>query len=308
MDTIERNLTLRTGARHAAPARFSMPVALRAGRPEDAEATGRICHDAFARIAGTHNFPPDFPGPDAAIELMRFLLGHRGFHAVVAERDGRIVGSNFVDCRDPIAGVGPITVDPAVQNGAIGRRLMDAVHEHARARGAAGFRLVQAAYHGRSLSLYTKLGYAVREPLACMHGRALRVADPGCAVRPAQPGDLDACNRIATRVLGQPRGGDLADAIAQSAASVVERDGRITGYTTGIGFFGHAVGEANGDLAALIAAAPSIAGPGVLVPMRNEPLFRWCLDNGLRVVQPMTLMSLGSYIEPEGVFLPSILY
>jgi predicted N-acetyltransferase YhbS len=285
-----------------------MPVALRAGRPEDAEATGRICHDAFARIAGAHNFPADFPGPEAAIELMRFLLGHPGFHSVVAERDGRIVGSNFLDCRDPIAGVGPITVDPAVQNGAIGRRLMDAVHEQARKRGAAGVRLVQAAYHGRSLSLYAKLGYAVREPLACMHGPALGLALPGCSVRPARPSDLDGCNRLAARVLGQPRGGDLADAIAQGAASVVERDGRITGYTTGIGFFGHAVGEANGDLAALIGTAVSIAGPGMLVPMRNAALFRWCLDNGLRVVQPMTLMSLGAYSAPEGVFLPSILY
>lgn len=292
----------------AAPARFSMPVALRPGRPEDAEATGRICHAAFARIAGAHNFPADFPGPDAAIELMRLLLGHPGFYSVVAERDGRIVGSNFLDCRDPIAGVGPITVDPAVQNGAIGRRLMDAVHAHARARGAAGVRLVQAAYHGRSLSLYAKLGYAVREPLACMHGPRLGLALPGHAIRPAGPSDLDACNRLAERVLGHARGGDLADAIAQGAASVVEREGRITGYTTGIGFFGHAVGEANGDLAALVGAATSIAGPGVLVPMRNEALFRWCLENGLKVVQPLTLMSLGAYTEPKGAFLPSILY
>src|SRR5688572_21901811 len=186
MDIIEHGLAVRPRPQQAAPARFSMPVALRPGRPEDAEATGRICHDAFARIAGAHNFPADFPGPDAAIELMRALLGHPGFHSVIAERDGRIVGSNFLDCRDPIAGVGPITVDPAVQNGAIGRRLMDAVHEHARARGAAGVRLVQAAYHGRSLSLYTKLGYAVREPLACMNGPALRLTVPGCSVRPAQ--------------------------------------------------------------------------------------------------------------------------
>lgn len=306
MDTIEHGLAVRP--RPHAPARFSMPVALRPGRPEDAEATGRICHDAFARIAGAHNFPADFPGPDAAIELMRFLLGHPGFHSVIAERDGRIVGSNFLDCRDPIAGVGPITVDPAVQNGAIGRRLMDAVHEHARARGAASVRLVQAAYHGRSLSLYTKLGYAVREPLACMNGPALRLAVPGCSVRPAQPSDLEACNRLAARVLGHSRGGDLADAIAQGVASVVERDGRIAGYTTGIGFFGHAVGEANGDIGALIGTAVSIAGLGLLLPMRNEALFRWCLDNGLSVVQPMTLMSLGAYGEPEGVFLPSILY
>ena len=30
--------------------------------------------------------------------------------------------------------------------------------------------------------------------------------------------------------------------------------------------------------------------------------------HGLRIVQPMTLMSLGEYREPQGAFLPSILY
>jgi hypothetical protein len=88
----------------------------------------------------------------------------------------------------------------------------------------------------------------------------------------------------------------------------VERDGRITGYATDIGFFGHAVGETVDDVKALIAAATSYPGPGFMVPMRNAELLRWCLEQGLRVVQPMTLMSIGPYAEPKGAFLPSILY
>jgi len=89
-------------------------------------------------------------------------------------------------------------------------------------------------------------------------------------------------------------------------ALVVERQGRITGYSSILGFFGHSVGETNLDLQALIASAESFAGPGILVPIRNAALFRWCLEQGLRVTQPMTLMSMGLYNEPEGAFLPSI--
>ena len=89
---------------------------------------------------------------------------------------------------------------------------------------------------------------------------------------------------------------------------MVEHGARITGYTTSIAFFGHAVGETNEALKALIAAAPAFPGPGFLLPTRNAELFRWCLDHGLRVVQPMTLMTLGLYNEPSGAFLPSILY
>ena len=36
--------------------------------------------------------------------------------------------------------------------------------------------------------------------------------------------------------------------------------------------------------------------------------YGWCLDHGLRVVQLMTLMTMGLYNEPGGAYLPSVLY
>ena len=82
----------------------------------------------------------------------------------------------------------------------------------------------------------------------------------------------------------------------------------MTGYTTLLGFFGHSVGESNDDLRALLGQASEYAGPGFLLPTRNGELFRWCLDNGLRVGQPMTLMTIGLYNEPPGAYLPAVLY
>jgi len=40
------------------------------------------------------------------------LIAHPGFFSVAAEHDGRIVGSNFLDERSAIFGVGPITSTP----------------------------------------------------------------------------------------------------------------------------------------------------------------------------------------------------
>jgi hypothetical protein len=171
-----------------------------------------------------------------------------------------------------------------------------------------GVRLVQAAYHNRSLSLYTRLGFVAREPLSIMQGAPLAVQMPGYTVRLATERDLDACNQVCVQVHGHDRRGELFDAIQQGTATVVEQGGRITGYATPIAFFGHAVGETNEALKALIGAAPAFPGPGFLLPTRNGELFRWCLDHGLRVVQPMTLMSVGLYNEPAGAFLPSVLY
>jgi predicted N-acetyltransferase YhbS len=285
-----------------------MGLSFRPGRPEDAPEAGRICFEAFSRISTAHGFPPDFPSAEVGVGFLSMMLASPGFLSVVAEHDGRVVGSNFLDVRNPIAGVGPITVDPAVQNKAVGRGLMAGVHALAEERGFAGVRLVQAAFHSRSLSLYAKLGYDVREPLACLGGAPLKLSLPGRTVRKATADDLAACNSLCLKVHGHDRGGELAGAIDQGSAKVVERAGRITGYATTIAFFGHAVGEESEDVAALIAAAEAFEGSGFLLPTRNTELFRWCLAKGLRVVQPLTLMSRGLYNEPRGAFLPSILY
>jgi GNAT superfamily N-acetyltransferase len=285
-----------------------MTLQLRRGQAGDAAAAGEICYRAFKTLADKHGFPPDFPNADTAVGMLAGLISHEGFFDTVAEIDGRIVGSNFLDERGLISGVGPITVEPAIQNDGAGRALMAEVMERSAQHGFAGIRLVQAGYHSRSLALYLKLGFEARELLACLQGPAIDKPTPGHAVRPAGVQDMPACNRLCFAVHGHDRSGELADAVAQGAARVVERMGRITGYATPIAFFGHAVGETNGDLEALIAVAPSIPGPGVLVPARNGALIRWCLGQGLRITQTMTLMSIGLYNEPQGAWLPSVLY
>ncbi len=285
-----------------------MSVCLRRGKAADAATLGEICYSAFKAIADAHNFPPDFPSPDDAAALLASYLSHDGFFDVVAEVDGKIVGSNFLDERNPISGLGPVTVAPAVQNDGAGRALMQAALRRSEERSFKGTRLVQAGYHCRTLGLYLKLGFEAREQLACIQGPAVGKAMAGRGVRPATERDLVACNRLCLRVHGHERGGELADAVAQGTARVAESAGRITGYATCVAFFGHAVGESNDDLKALIAAAESFPGPGFLVPTRNADLMRWCLGENLRITQTMTLMTIGFYNEPNGSWLPSVTY
>ena len=285
-----------------------MEPILRPATKGDAATAGAICYAAFKAIAEKHAFPPDLPAPEAGVGLVDALLARGDVYGVIAEDGGRVIGSNFLWENDSVAGVGPITVDPAVQNRRVGRKLMDAVLERARDRKIPSVRLVQAAYHTRSLSLYTKLGFEAREPLSVMQGLELNLRIDGHTVRAANPADLESANGLYQRVHGHSRAPELRAALSQGTARIVERGGRMTGYTTGIGFFGHAVGETTEDLEALIAAAPSFAGPGFLVPTRNAALIRWCLERGLRIVQPMTLMTMGPDRDPAGAFLPSVLY
>ena len=298
----------RVGALPMSSPALTAVVKLRRATPEDANICGRICYEAFAAISSQHNFAPELPAPEAGVGLLGMLFSHPGFYCVVAESEGHIVGSNCLDERSAIPGVGPITVAPEVQNRSIGRILMQAVIDRARERAFPGVRLLQATYHNRSLSLYTKLGFDAREPMSVMQTPPLKRTVEGCAVRAATENDLNVANHVCHGVYGHSRSGELRDCIAQGTARVVERNGRITGYASAFGYLGHAVGESNLDLQALIAAADGFGWPGIIVPTRNSELFRWCLESGLRVVHPMTLMTVGLYNEPTGAYLPSVLY
>jgi len=290
------------------PPKAEPEVTIRPAAPADSAICGQICYDAFSNISSKHGFPPDFPGPEVAAGVLSTVFSSSHFYCVVAESGGRIVGSNCLDERSLIAGIGPITVDPAAQNLGVGRKLMQTVMDRANQRHPAGMRLVQAAFHNRSLSLYTTLGFDVREPLSCVQGRIRECNVPGCVVRPAQSADLDACNALSRRIHGFDRGLELQHALQQNTALVVERAGRISGYSSALAFFGHSTAESNLDLQALIASVESFGGPGLLVPSRNTSLLRWCLANGLQIVQPLTLMSIGLYNDPPGAWLPSILF
>ncbi len=283
-------------------------VSVRTATDADADSCGRIFYDAFASIAARHNLPVEPSSPDFTHFKVSEMLASAGFAGVVAERDGEVLGSAFVDQRAVISGVGPVTVDAGAQDDGVGRALMEFVLERESARGAAGIRLVQTAYHYRSLALYAKLGFAVREPLSVMQGAPPALSVPGRGVRLARDGDLAACGELCVRVHGHERTVELSEAIAAGTARVVERPERICGYATGFGYGWHAVAETNEDLIALLSSAPAFMGLGILVPSRNAELMRWCLEHGLRLVQQSTLMTIGLYNEPAGAWLPSIVF
>jgi predicted N-acetyltransferase YhbS len=284
-------------------------VVLREARPEDAEAVAEIVFNAFGQIHDHHRFERDFPELALARGLIEVWIGHPKVWGVVAEIQGKIVGSNFLDERDEIRGVGPITVDPGVQNAGTGRKLMDAVLE--RGRGARGIRLLQDAFNMGSLSLYEKLGFRVTDGCVTMSGEPTAEPASDIAVRPLSEDDLEECGRLCERVHGFARTGALADAMRGMNPHVGLRDGRIVAYASALNFWpmAHGVAETDEDMQALLAGGAAAVGEpiGLLVPLESE-LFPWALDAGLRALKPMNVMSMGFHQEPQGAWFPSVLY
>ena len=287
-----------------------MSVHIRAAQTSDAEACGRIMHDAFRTISERHNFPPDFPDVETATGLARAFIAHPAIYGVVAEADGRVIGSNFLSEGDTISAVGPITVDPNRQDHGVGKQLMQAVI--ARGQGAAGIRLLQAGYHMRSMSLYASLGFEVREPIVVMGGRPKSAPVTGAVVRRMVAADVAACDALCRRVHGVSRANEIADAVELFTPVVIERGGRIAGYLTNpsLWLMNHGVADSEDDMTALLLGAAGLQSEPLsfLLPTRQSGLFRWCLAEGLKSVMPMTLMTMGEYRTPTASYVPSVLY
>jgi GNAT superfamily N-acetyltransferase len=286
-------------------------IELRPIQLADGEECARIVHAAFSGIADRHQFPRDFPTLEAAAQLTNLFIEHPLIWGVVAERDGRIVGSNFLDERGPIRGVGPITVDPAAQGQGVGRVLMEAVLK--RGRQARGIRLLQDSFNVQSLSLYASLGFDVKDLAVLMSGRPRSGRDAGIQVRALEESDLDACESLCRSVHGFERTNELRDALQAPVFSplVALRDRRLTAWATTLTFWptACAVAETEDDMQALIACAAAGEEPAsFLLPTRQADLFRRCLRAGLRVVKPMSYMSMGEYREPNGCWVPTVLY
>jgi GNAT superfamily N-acetyltransferase len=287
-----------------------MTIQLRAMRPEDVEPCGRICYEAFRGISEKHNFRPDFPVPEPAIDLLGMLLARPDVFNVVAESDGQVIGSNHLLEADAIAAVGPITVDPNAQAQGIGRMLMDAVIE--RGKNRRGIRLVQDGFNTASLSLYASLGFDIREPMVLIEGVLKGDVPSELEVRPIREEDYDACAELCQTVLSVSRINELRHTPPMPSPFVVVREGRITAYTSApqLWALNHAVAENDDDMQALLTGAGNqCEGPFTfLLPTRQTDLFRWCLKNGMRVIKPLTLMSMGEYHQPRGCYLPSVGY
>ena len=287
-----------------------MTIELRRAVGSDAETCARIMYEAFEGVASRHGFPPALPSMDVARRVATLFLGLPAIYGLVAMQDRAVVGVIFLDEGDPIRGVAIVAVDPAAQRDGVGRFLMQAALE--RARGAVGVRLVQEAYNIGSMGLYASLGFAVKEPLVRVSGRPRQAPVEGVEIRPWTVADIGECERLCRWVHSITRTDDLRDAARLFTPFAAVRDGRITAYTYAVhrGILAWGVAETTEDMRALLLGiAAAVPDPLSLhLPIRQEELFRWCLDQGFRIEKPLTLMAMGEYHEPRGCYFPSGTY
>jgi predicted N-acetyltransferase YhbS len=287
-----------------------MGITVRRIEDGDLEECGRICFEAFDAVCRRHGVAPVFPSREAGVARVRRVQRATSSLGLVAEIDGVLAGFAFMSERDPVRGIGPVAVDPQIQSRGVGRVLMTALLEHA--RGAVSVRLVQQAFNVQSMSLYASLGFDVNEPLVGFFGRPAGTQTEPFVVRRMTREDLALSAALHDRLLGYSRRNELGDRLDEGLPVVAMRDGRVAGYLAAPtrGLENHAVAESEETMQALLTGAGAIeqAPLSFLLSSRDTSLYRWCLKAGLRATLPNTLMSIGEYRAPSGIYFPSILY
>ncbi len=270
---------------------------------------GRIFYEAFKDLSDKHGFPLDFPSAAAGRQLIGMLLSRTDFYGVAALLDGQLVGSNFLAMGDPVWAVGPISVDCAYQGLGVGRRLMEDVIQHARRNKVDQVRLVQETFNTQSISLYAALGFDIKEELAFM--QAAPAPKEHHSVRALTDPDVPVAGRLSVEIYGSSRQSEIAAAVKHGLSPLMrERNGRMTGYLIP-GIFGHGVAESEEDavvIAGEMARRLPASSARLTCPLGNSGFFRALLKAGCRTIKLATLMAMGPYERPSGVWMPSFAY
>ena len=284
------------------------PKLIRA-EPQHVGEMGRICYEAFKELHDRHRLPLDVPSATLARQLLGMMVSRSDFYSVVALLEGQVVGSNFLCFSDPVAAIGPITVEPGHQGQGIGLALMQDVVDHGRRRGIERIRLMQETINAGSLSLYASMGFDSREEVAYLQAAAAPAEDP--SVRPVTDKDLAAVEKLSADIYQTSRRNEVAAAIRYGFTPLLrQRDGRVTGYLIP-GLFGHGVAESADDACALVGEMARRLPPEAarfFCPVRQANFYRQVLKMGCRTIKVLTLMTLGPYEPPREVWLPSVLY
>ena len=284
------------------------PLELISAGPQHLSEIGRICYESFRDLQEAHGFSPDFPTVDLAQQVLGMMVERDDFYGVVALLDGQPVGSNFLSLMDPVAGVGPITIDRSCQGHGVGRALMEDLIAYARRNNIEQVRLFQDSFNVVSLSLYASLGFDVKEAAAFMQAKPAAETDE--TVRPIAETDLPAIEELSKRIYKSSRRNEVAAAAPYGfEAFLREQQGRLTGYLIP-GIFGHGVAETEQDALALIGEAARRLPPPrarFFCPLSETDFFRQTLKAGCRVIKVMNYMAMGRYQPPTRVWMPSVL-
>jgi len=215
-----------------------MDLELRASVAEDENDLAPIMHRAFSEFNISVGIPPDadFDNVEIAKNFLHGLLQSSNSYGITAfdKASGLPIGAAFLNFTgESVQAVGPVFIDPDVNNKGAGKALMNALIERAKATNATSIRLVQIAANTKSFSLYAKLGFQPVECVSYFEGSMDKKLHTGASVIPGfkvkrmEESDVHACSELYKSALGHDWETDIREMLQRNPGNtwVVVKDG-----------------------------------------------------------------------------------
>ncbi|GGH62031.1 N-acetyltransferase [Frigidibacter albus] len=222
---------------------------------------------------------------------------------VARDEIGRVVGSAmWFPLGTDFAAIGMVITSPRLQELGAGNWLMGHILDRVGARGKV-LNATRAAYR-----LYISLGFMPLSPVHQHNGIVGEVPASPRHARPLRPEDAAAIHSLDTAAMGAARPALIDRLLQLSTGTVLERDGRVTGFALCRKFGrGHVVGpvvaETEEDAIALVAPhAEALSGQFLRMDTRQPegPLRDFLIAAGIRHHDTVTRMGLGPVPQVQG--------
>src|SRR3954452_10545538 len=158
---------------------------------------------------------------------IRHMLAHDPQGAWVAEVDDRVVGVALAIRRDRLWGLSLLVVDPQLQSGGVGRRLLGAALSYTEADAPA---VILSSRDPRTMRLYASAGFDLHPQIrATGRVETSRLRAMELPVRDGSNADFDFADAVDVVVRGAPRGPDHS-VLASGGPMFVVDSGDNRGY------------------------------------------------------------------------------
>jgi GNAT superfamily N-acetyltransferase len=194
--------------------------------PADVPAVYDLTVHAFRDLNARHGRPPDPAPRDVGPSHIRFhhLIATDPGGALVAERDGVLLGAALALVRDSVWGLSLLVVRPGTQSMGIGSALFSRALAYGDERAARGW-IILASDDPRAIRAYARAGFTLQPAIAASGVLGERRPDWPAGVREGSAADLEMTAGVDRAIRGAARPQDLGASLAAGQRLLVV-DGR----------------------------------------------------------------------------------
>ena len=257
-------------------------VAIRLLEERDVPEAQRIIRIAFGTFLGA-------PDPEkfwSDLDYAKSRFGAEHVEAFAAEKDGRLIGSNFATRWGSVGFFGPVTIHPDIWDGGLGQRLVRAACDAFDDWGVNHAGLFTFPHSAKHVWTYGKFGFHPRYltpvmAIAAKQGATQSWLRYSKLPEGQRPQILESVGRLTERLYpGLDLGAEIRTVFARNLGDTLlltEGDSRIAAFA--VCHFGPATEAGDGNLFVKFGAA--MPGPGA--EQRFGTLLEACIDFAARV-------------------------